>query len=79
MHNMKKLDMSEKEVYDAFNNGARIVTCCGLWNDPRTKGDVAQKVEDIYSLYHWASMVEVKKYDNDDTIYLHGYSYCDMF
>lgn len=74
---MKRIE--KKDVINAFNEGKLVKSCGGLWNDPREKGKVVNSVEEIESFYHYYGLTEGKIYDGDDTIYIHGYTECDMF
>lgn len=76
---MQKISLSKNQVIELFEKGEDIRKTSGLWNDPLTKNEPFESVEDIESFYKWASMVEVKKYYNDNAYYVHGYSSCDMF
>ena len=70
--------VSKQEVIDAFNAGKSVKSCTGLWNDPRVKGEVVTSVEEIERFYY-LYYAEGKVYDNDNTVYIHGYTGCDMF
>lgn len=76
---MQKLQLTKQDIIKMYKEGKPVKMCSGLWNDPRTKSRSPQSVEDIESFYSWAAEVEVKQYDYDITIYIHGYSECDMF
>ena len=76
---METLNLSKENIIELFNNGTTVKKCCGLWNNPRTNNTIVRSTNDIETFYKWASMVEVKQYDGDTSIYLHGYSSGDMF
>lgn len=76
---MERLDLTKEQVIEKFKNGVVVKKCSGLWNNPLTNNRIVQSEQDIISFYQWANMVEVKKYPNDNALYLHGYSDCDMF
>lgn len=76
---METLHITKEAVIGLLLKNITIKMCSGLWNDPQKVNTVVKSAVEIYEFYKNNCWVEVKKFENDPAIYLHGYSNGDMF